>query len=190
MAEVTVTPDEFNFVDFDADLIRSIAERLIDLIGVGSDTVLTIEVDETSPLGRSSIASLDPLVINVESGAFEDPKRPRQQSETGTADVLGRLLLKAADRLDGAFGAPDLDDEAELPYRVAWDVYAVGRLARLGYRAQRQRRLYHFRNRCGFTDTADEVFDEIWTGDGLTWADLVNKVDRALASKPEPVEIA
>jgi hypothetical protein len=48
----------------------------------------------------------------------------------------------------------------------------VGRLARLGYPAQRQRRLYHFRNRHGFSDVADAAFDRLWTGDGLTWADI------------------
>jgi hypothetical protein len=55
---------------------------------------------------------------------------------------------------------------------VAWQVYCVGRLGRLGHQVQRQRRLYHFRNRHGFTDAADEAFDRLWSGEGLTWADI------------------
>ena len=55
---------------------------------------------------------------------------------------------------------------------VAWDVYALGRLDRLGYPAQRQRRLYNFRNRHGFTDAGDAAFDALWAGDGLAWADI------------------
>ena len=49
---------------------------------------------------------------------------------------------------------------------------AVGRSERLGYNPSRQRRLYHFRNRHGFSDVADAVFDRLWSADGLSWADL------------------
>jgi hypothetical protein len=65
---------------------------------------------------------------------------------------------------------------------VTWDVYAVARLARRlrasgdpipDYQAQRQRRLYAFRNRHGFTDAADAAFDRLWRADGLTWPDLL-----------------
>jgi hypothetical protein len=45
-------------------------------------------------------------------------------------------------------------------------------MARLGYPVQRQRRLYHFRNRHGFSDTADVVFERLWQAEGLTWADI------------------
>jgi hypothetical protein len=43
----------------------------------------------------------------------------------------------------------------------------------------RQRRLYHFRNRHGFTDVADAVFERVWGADGLSWAELVELSDRA-----------
>jgi hypothetical protein len=69
-----------------------------------------------------------------------------------------------------------------LAHRVAWDVYAVGRLDRLGHRSQRQRRLYHFRNRHGFTDEADAAFERLWTADGLTWAQITALSDGALAA--------
>ena len=67
---------------------------------------------------------------------------------------------------------PDEGDELTLAQATAWDTYSVGRMARLGYPVQRQRRLYHFRNRHGFSDTADAVLERLWNADGLGWADI------------------
>jgi hypothetical protein len=179
VTEVTVVPDAYNFVEFDRDRIAAVAAKLMDEIGVR--VPLRIEVDESTPLGRAWLASLEPLVLTVESGAFEDPKRPRQMSERSVADVLGRLLFRVADRLDPTFGDVPPDDKLSLPESTAWDAYAMGRLARLGYPAQRQRRLYHFRNRHGFSDVADAAFDRLWTGTDLTWSDLVAVCDETAA---------
>ena len=170
MTEVTVAPETYNLVEFDGEHIRAVASKLMDEIGV--PVPLRVEVDETTPLGRAWTSSLEPLVLSVESGAFEDPKRPRHLSERSVADVIGRLLFRVRDRLDPTFGEVPADDDLSLPASTAWDAYAVGRLARLGYPAQRQRRLYHFRNRHGFSDVADAAFERLWTGDGLTWADI------------------
>jgi hypothetical protein len=170
VTEVTVSPESYNLIEFEADRIRAVASTLADQIGV--QVPVRIEVDETTPLGRAWTSSLEPLVLSVESGAFEDPKRPRHLSERSVADVLGRLLFRVRDRLDPAFGDVPADDDLSLPESTAWDAYAVGRLARLGYPAQRQRRLYHFRNRHGFSDVADAAFERLWTGDGLSWADI------------------
>ncbi len=182
MTTVRVIPTDFDMVDFDGERVAAITARLATDVGLDSRSEVQIEIDETSPLGRSKLRSLDPVSI----WAFEDPKRPRQLSEAATADVIGRLLLQLQDRQDAGFGAPDTDDDVDIACRTAWDIYAMGRLHRLGFRAQRQRRLYHWRNRCGFTDTADEAFEEIWTGEGLTYADLVERVDRSRAVRPEP----
>ncbi len=170
MASVTVTPDEWQYVAFDSARIAAVAEKLLGETGLDVD--LKIEVDETTPLGRVSMTSLQPLVVAVESGAFEDAKRPRQLSEVAVADVLGRLLHRCRDRLDPAFGEPPPDAALTLQQSTAWDAYAVGRCARLGYPVQRQRRLYHFRNRHGFNDVADQAFARLWEAQGLTWADL------------------
>lgn len=170
MTEVTVSPETYNLIEFEADRIRSVASTLVEQIGV--PVPVRIEVDETTPLGRAWTSSLEPLVLSVESGAFEDPKKPRHLSERSVADVLGRLLFRVRDRLDPSFGDVPADDDLSLPESTAWDAYAVGRLARLGYPAQRQRRLYHFRNRHGFSDVADAAFERLWTSDGLTWADI------------------
>jgi hypothetical protein len=181
VTEVTVVPDTYNFVEFDGERIREVATTLMEQIGV--PVPLRIEVDETTPLGRAWTSSLEPLVLTVESGAFEDPKRPRHLSERSVADVLGRLLYRVRDRLDPSFGQVPADDDLSLPESTAWDAYAVGRLARLGYPAQRQRRLYHFRNRHGFSDVADAAFERLWTGDGLTWADVQAVCEETAATR-------
>jgi hypothetical protein len=171
---VTVTPETFNLVSYDSGEIASIVNELIAAIKLPNDLDIRIEVDESTPLGRAMIASTDPLVISVESGALEDPKRPRNLSRTGSADVLGRLLFRVRDRLDPEFGDPPADGDLTLPQSVAWDAYCIGRLVRLGFKHydNRQRRLYHFRNRHGFSDAADEAFDKLWTADNLTWSDI------------------
>ena len=170
MATVTVIPEEWKFVFFDGATITAITEKLLGQIGLDRD--VRIEVDESTPLGRAKVASVDPIVLAVESGAFENPKRPRHLSEQATADVVGKWLFRISDRLSGGFDAAPADDDLSLAQSTAWDTYSVGRMARLGYPVQRQRRLYHFRNRHGFSDSADVVFERLWNADGLTWADI------------------
>lgn len=180
-AGVTVTPDIFTMVQYDHGLIVATVQRLVDQLGIEGG--VRVEIDETTPLGRSSLASLDPLVLQIEGGGIEDPKRPRQVAEHRVVDVVGRLLLQARDRLDARFGAPPLSDEIALAHQVAWDVHTLGRLARHGHSAQRQRRLYHFRNRHGFTDAADEAFERLWSADRLTWPKITDLSDRAAAAR-------
>jgi hypothetical protein len=181
VTEVTVSPETYNLIEFEPERIRAVAAKLVEEIGI--PVALRIEVDETTPLGRAWTSSLEPLVFTVESGAFEDAKRPRHLSERSVADVVGRLLFRARDRLDPSFGEVPGDDDLSLPESTAWDAYAVGRLARLGYPAQRQRRLYHFRNRHGFSDVADAAFDRLWTGEGITWADIQAVCEETAAAR-------
>ena len=93
MAQVTVTPEEWHYVAFDSGRIATVADKLLGEIGLDVD--LAIEVDETTPMGRVSTTSLEPLTVSVESGAFEDAKRPRQLSEQAVADVLGGCCTAA-----------------------------------------------------------------------------------------------
>jgi hypothetical protein len=179
---VTVTPEAFTMVEFDADEIRALAEQLAAEAGLPEGTAVQVDVIEKTPLGRVRVESLDPVRITVEGGAFEDPQRIRHLSRDRVVDVLGVHLLQVADRLDPAFGGPELGEELSLAHRVAWDVYAVGRLARLGHPTQRQRRLYHFRNRHGFTDAADAAFEQLWGASGLTWVTLTAISDEAAAA--------
>jgi hypothetical protein len=181
---VEVRPAEFSMVFFDAAEIQGIVEELVREVGLPADADVTIEVDETTPMGRARVASVDPIVITAESGAFEDVKAPRRLSREGTADVLGKLLLSVRDRRDPGFGTPPADDELTLQESVAWEVYCVGRLGRLGHKVQRQRRLYQFRNRHGFTDAADAAFERLWTSDGLSWDDIKATSEEALSALP------
>jgi hypothetical protein len=176
---VAVVPDEFSLVEFDPAELRALLSGLVSAVGLPEDLDLTLEVDETTPLGNARLASMDPVVISVESGALEDAKRPRQLDPVGATDVLGRLLFEVRDRLDPAFGDPPPAEQLTLQQASAWQTYCVGRVGRLGHRVQRQRRLYHFRNRHGFTDVADAAFARLWTGEGLTWADINEISDTA-----------
>jgi hypothetical protein len=168
--DVTVEPTEFLHVEFDAgvlaDLVRTIATD------IGLDGSITLQVDESTPLGFSELASIDPIVITAESGALEDPKVLRRYAPELAADVLGRHLLRARDRLDPTFGEVPADRDLSVRQVAAWDTYTVGRLVRMGHAAQRQRRLYQFRNRHGFTDAADSAFEQLWAGESLTWDDI------------------
>ena len=184
MAKVSVSPEKFQLVEFDAAEIAGIVEELADRLGLG-DREIRIEVDERTPLGSSAVVSLDPITVTAESGAFEDAKQIRHLSRESIEGVMGRHLMRARDRLDPAFGNPPPDDELSIALHASWDTYAVGRLARLGYPSQEGRRRYHFRIRHGFTDTADRVFDRLWLADGLSWDEIVAASEEALAAKPQ-----
>lgn len=183
MAKVTVTPEEFTMVRFDSARIRDLASVVADAVGLADDLELRIEVDEQSPLGRTRVTSFDPVTITTESGAFEDPRRIRDLSDANVQDVLGRLLMRVRDRLDPAFGDPPPDKELSVQQHTAWDAYAVGRCARLGLPTQRQRRLYHFRIRHGFTDVADATFAMLWDGEGLAWRDIEDACATSAAAR-------
>ena len=167
---VSVTPANFSFVDFDADLIRRIGDGLLEVLSI--DRPVHVEVDETTPLGRVRTEIGDTITVRVESGAFEDSRKPRQQSEEATTANLGRALLRARDRISGGFGEAPADDELSLRQIAAWETYCVGRLSRMGVPVNQQRWKYNFRNRHGFTDVADAAFERIWSTDGLTWGEL------------------
>lgn len=174
MADITVTPEKFAMVNFVAAEILALANDVADKVGLPADLPVRIEVDETVPLGRSKIASLDPVVVTVQGGAFENAKKLRHLSERNVTDVLGRLFHRVLDRLDERFADAPADDGLTLQQSTAWDAYAVGRCEQVGYTPQKQRRIYHFRNRHGFNDVADRVFERLWTAPpgSLGWADI------------------
>lgn len=169
---ITVEPAEFTLVDFDPAEIADIAAQVADLVGLPADLAVKIVVDETTPQGRARLGSVDPVVIEAESGAFEDARRPRQMDPQAVWDVVGRLLYRAADRTDPGFGDPPPEGELSLEEATAWDAASMGRLARRGASDQRDRRLYHFRIRHGFNDVADALFDHLWGIDVLQWHEI------------------
>ena len=167
---VTVSPEQFTMVIFDAATIQHVAERLVEQLGLDRD--LRIDVDETTPIARVAIASLSPLVLTVESGSFEDSKRPRHLSELAVATNLARVLYRVVDRERGGFADAPPDASLTLALASAWDTYAIGRLGRLGYTVHEPRWRYNFRNRHGFTDVADHAFDQLWSSPQLIWAQV------------------
>ena len=102
--------------------------------------------------------------------------------------IVGMHVDGTADRRSDTFGDPSDDGDISLEHRTAWDIYTVGRLVRLGYPANRQRWLYTFRNRHGFTDISDRIFDELWDGTDLTWAKITAMSDEAAAANPGKLE--
>ena len=171
---VTVAPQTFRFVKFDSAVVTRVAEELAAWLNMQQP--LHIEIDETTPLGRVSATfgtgPDDTINVKVESGAFEDSKRPREQSEVATSVNLGRILLRVRDRLQGGFGEAPTDEDLALRQMAAWETYCAGRLSRHGLKVNQQRWLYNFRNRHGFTDAADAAFALIWAADALTWGEL------------------
>jgi hypothetical protein len=172
VAAVRVTPETFTLVKFDAARIAEITSKLAGEVGLPDDAVVEIDVDEMTPGVRVRTESLDPVRLHIEGGAIEDSTAPRTLSDRLAADVIGRLLFRAADRRTPAFADAPADDDLDLAQRAAWDTYCMGRLDRLGYDVRKPRRLYHFRNRHGFHDVADQAFERLWTADGVTWADI------------------
>jgi hypothetical protein len=183
MANVSVTPQEFHFVKFDAAEIAALTSKIADAIGLPADTVIELDIDESTPLARVRTDSLDPIKLHVEGGALEDPTVPRTLSERLSADVIGRLLLRVKDRRAADFGDAPADAELDLQQQTAWDAACMGRLERLGYDVRKPRRQYHFRNRHGFSDVADAVFERLWAAESVTWADIEAACAETAASR-------
>lgn len=179
MATVAVTPQSFELVFFDAAEIERIAGELADTIGLPSDVVIEINIDESLMVGRVSSRLEDRrIVVDASGGAFEDHRKARTFSAERARTALAHGFMRARDRLDPSFGDAPADDELTIQQESAWATFIEGRLERLGLPTRRQRRIYHFRVRHGFDDNVDAVFEELWKGEGLSWADI----DRLSAS--------
>ena len=176
---VTVAPQAFSLVDFDAGRIAALAAEVAALVGVPDDVTVEVDVDERSPFGKTSaVVSGRSVRLLVEGGALEDPQRLRQFSDAGARLALGRLLYRVGDRFDPAFGDPPADADLSMAEHAAWDAYSLGRYARrAGVDGGEGRRRYAFRIRHGFTDAADQAFDRLWHGSDLTWSDIQRVCD-------------
>lgn len=179
---ILLDPPAFTVVKYDPAEITGIAARIAALVGFAPDTSITVRVDERTVLARVRVAGVDPIVIDVEGGAFEDPKHPRMLSVERTELALGRAFFLVADRRSGRFDGAPADAKLTLAEAMVWDTYGAGRCRQIGVDVPRQRHLYAFRNRLGFTDRADATFERLWNASGLSWDDLV----QAIADCAEP----
>ncbi len=170
-----VTPEQFSLVKYDADEIAAVVIEMAELIGLSNP--ISVFVDETTPLAKMSAevdgtSSDTPIVVRVESGALEDTRHLTNFSREHARQRLGRVMLRARDRLRPDFADAPPDLELTNPQNSAWDVYCGGRLERLGIEVPTQRFRYDFRNRFGFSDEIDRLFEQLWASEDLGWADL------------------
>lgn len=179
---IRVLPETFEFVAFDAAYTARIAERVTALLGM-EDLDVVIDVNESSPLTRIDIDVQPGLVtIRPHSGALEDTRLPMQQSELATTVTIARGLLKGRDRLRGGFENAPADADLSLAQIAAWDTYIMGRISRLEIKVIKQAWVYNFRNRHGFSDGADTIFERVWSSDDLDW-DTLDELSRSALGK-------
>ena len=189
MARVTVRPERFEYVDFDAGHITTVVTDLCDALGL-ADVDVRLDVAELETIARvKSLRAERPSTIEVDvtGAALEDAHAPRTVSEARARQVLGVVLLRGADRLDPSFGTPPAEADLTLPQLTAWETWAEGRADRAGLPTRRARRLYHFRLRHGFADAIDAVFDRLWHADRLTWSDIDATVAETNGLNPGPL---
>ncbi len=172
---VTVTPEEFHFVKYEASAIAAVVAELAELLGVTNP--VHVVVDETTPLAKMSAevggtSSDATITIRAESGALEDTQHLTHFSADSARGALGRMMLRARDRLRPDFADTPGDLDLSLAENAAWDTYCAGRLARIGLPVNQQRFRYNHRNRFGFSDAVDAHFARLWAADDLGWADL------------------
>src|SRR6056297_950628 len=168
---VTVFPEEFTFVRFDPSEIAAIVAELAEQLHLSNP--IHVVVDESTPLAKLSeeISSPDATItLHAESGALEDRQRPMSFSADAARESLGRILLRAHDRLRPDFADAPGDLALTLAQNAAWDAYCAGRLARMGVSVNQQRWRYNHRNRFGFHDDVDAHFDQLWAASDLGWS--------------------
>jgi hypothetical protein len=174
--QVSVTPAEFAQVTFDAAEIAELVTALAGQLGV-SNTIQLV-VDETTPLAKITCsieaASSDAtIVIDAQSGAIENTKQLTTLGVSQLNTSVGRMLLRARDRMRSDFADTPADDDLSLAETAVWDTYCAARLAHVGNEINTQRWRYNHRNRLGFSDAADADFDRLWAADDLGWADVI-----------------
>jgi hypothetical protein len=174
-SHVTVSPETFSLVEYDADRIAEITREVAARLQLSNP--ISVAVDETTPLAKMSAeidtASSDTtIVVKVQSGALEDTKNLTTFDDEHARRSLTKVMLRAVDRLRDEFADAPPDLELTNEQNAAWDAYCGGRMERLGLAPTKQAYLYDFRNRFGFGDDVDALFERIWAADELGWHDL------------------
>jgi len=176
VARVTVTPDPFTLIPFDAATIAALVEDVAALVEFPLDVEIAVEVDQElfPPLTGMMADVVDgKAALWISAANLEDTRSPRTfATEQARAD-FGVLLLRAKDRLSPDFAEAPGDRELPRGERAAWDIYAIGRAQRLGLHIRRQRELYGFRLQHGFTDVADAAFERCWNAPSMTYAGVL-----------------
>ncbi|MFT4774162.1 MAG: hypothetical protein ACI83Y_002065 [Candidatus Azotimanducaceae bacterium] len=174
--KVTVAPAQFVQVKYDAAEIAALVTDLAEQLGVSNPIELTI--DETTPLAKivselDAVSSDAVIRITAQSGALENTKVLTTLGPVQTRVAVGRMLLRARDRMRDDFADAPADCDLTREQNAAWDTYCAGRLLRAGCEIHEQRWRYNHRNRFGFSDAVDTDFDRLWAADDLGWASLI-----------------
>jgi hypothetical protein len=194
VVKVTVTPDPFVLVNYDAGALAALIETVASRVGLDDDVEIAIEVDEALP--RPLIASYvdaddagdgrGRISIWCSGGNFEHPQYPRRFDDAGAELKLAVDLRRAADRLTPGFADAPPDSALSERQREAWETTAAGRVSRLGFAVREPLTRYHFRLSNGFGDAVDAVYERLWGGDDITWADLEAACVRTDAADERP----
>jgi hypothetical protein len=131
---VTVTPEAFRFVQFDAALVTRVARGADRRAGHRSAGAHRDRRDHPARRVRATIGASPTAITrcSVESGAFEDSRRPREQSEAATACQPRAHPAASARPAAGRVRRGARRRRSELRQMAAWETYCAGRLARLG----------------------------------------------------------
>ena len=194
MGRVTVTPDPFTLIPFDAAEIAALVEDVAALVGFPPEVEIGVAVDEElfPPLTGFMADVIDGrAALWVSAANLEDTRQPRTFAPDQARADFAVMLLRAKDRLSEDFADAPGDRQLPRGERVAWDIYAIGRAERLGLPARRQRELYDFRLQHGFTDVADAAFERCWNAPTMTYAGIreVSKETGAADRAPSKVPV-
>lgn len=176
MARVTVTPDPFTLIPFDAAAIAALVEDVAAMVEFPPGVEIDVEVDEElfPPLTGHMTDVIDGrAVLWISAANLEDTRKPRTFAPEQARADFAIMLLRAKDRLSEDFTDAPGDRELARGERIAWDIYAIGRAERLGLTVRRQRELYDFRLQHGFTDVADAAFERCWAAPSMTYAGVL-----------------
>mgnify|MGYP003345730452 CR=1 FL=1 len=119
---LTIVPEEFTLVLYDAAAVRAVFEEVAGLVGFPAEVPISLEVDEElgQPLTASYVDAHDGRALLWYSGGnFEDTHRPRHLDEARARRELAVGLLRGIDRLDGRFAAAPVDDQLTDAQRAA-----------------------------------------------------------------------
>ena len=172
---VTVRPDPFTLIAYDAAEIAAIVAATAERVGLPADQAIEVEVDEElfAPIVGHLTDVVDGVVkIWISGGNLEDSRRPRNLAPEQARRDFTLALLRAKDRLSAGFADAPEDAGLTRGERAAWDVSANGRAERLGVAVRRPAQRYDYRLQLGFTDVADAAFERLWAADEITWADI------------------
>ncbi|GAC1375908.1 MAG: hypothetical protein NVSMB4_04370 [Acidimicrobiales bacterium] len=186
MSVVSVAPEVFEIVSFDAGEIASAADLVATRLGLPADETIRIVVDEQSMLSQAILVSVDPIVIRAHGGALEDRARPRHLSEANVIDEMARLLQRVVDRRSPSYAGAPAESELSPQQMAAWDAHCLGRTSRWQQRSFRERHRYDFALKCGFSAEAAEAFDELWAAEDLGWAGVAARTPAPPTPQAKP----